>query len=74
MARVAVVTGGTRGIGANRRDSRSVARRQSHDSEEDQLAEWIVGGRGDFLIRQIHDSQRHQRACTSADVFLRELA
>jgi hypothetical protein len=35
---------------------------------------WIVGGRGDFLIRQIHDSQRHQRACTSADVFLRELA
>jgi hypothetical protein len=53
---------------------RGVARRQSHDSEEDQLAEWIVGGRGDFLIRQIHDSQRHQRACTSADVFLRELA
>jgi hypothetical protein len=55
---------------------RGVARRQSHDSEEDHLPSglWIVGGRGDFLIRQIHDSQRHQRACTSADVFLRELA
>jgi hypothetical protein len=79
MARVAVVTGGTRGIGANRRDMpyEKIAA-AAHNPLGKLILFGIVACRRATprtWVRSITgDSQRHQRACTSADVFLRELA